>query len=389
MARKVIAATLVSSLFVSVLVLAIYFPAMSRQEVPGPYSDAEANAAWLRDLEERLDALEGKLDNVLARIDSAAQPEFATARPEEAAPADPETADESAGSPRRLGDEVARLQSDVRDLGYRIQSLEEDPINRGYAFLESENPELRREGIRSLRRLARFDPVSREALRQMLNDPDPSVRREAIDAVGDLGDKEAIPTLTQLLGDSDAESRREAIQNLGKLGAKDAGPAIVGLLSDPSERVRREAADVLGRLGTRDATSALIEALKDKDEEVRGESIAALGEIGARDARPQLRQMYDTDPGRHRVRLVRALKALGDNVPFQQEVKRLSDSALTSENARDRGRAIQMLSWFAREQAQDVFKKAREDGNEWVRREAERALRGGGDREWRGRGRGR
>jgi HEAT repeat protein len=377
MTKQVVAAALVSMLFAAVLFLTMF-----RSEPSSTYS-ADSTAVWLQDLEERFDALERRLSEGAGELGRFRPSAFTEESPDDLnTPQEGEESDEGEAADRReLRDQIAQLRSAVNDLGYRIRTLEEDPITRGYAFLESENGELRREGIRSLRRLARFDPEARNALRQMLDDPDPSVRREAIDAVGDLGDKEAIPSLMQLLDDGDAESRREAVQNLGKLGAKLAGPSIAELLADPSERVRREAADVLGRLGTKEATAALLGALGDKDEEVRGETIAALGEIGAPEALPHLRKIYDTDPGRHRVRLVRALQALGDNGPLQQEVKRLGDTALTSEDARARGRAVQMLSWLARKEAQEIFQKAREDPSEWVRREAERALRSDRSRE--------
>ncbi|MBN1461689.1 MAG: HEAT repeat domain-containing protein, partial [Armatimonadetes bacterium] len=109
-----------------------------------------------------------------------------------------------------------------------------------------------------------------------------------------------------------------------------------------------------------------------------GQAIAALGEIGAREAAAQLRQLYDIDPGRHRIRLIRALQQLGDEAPLRQEIGRLSETALGSADARARRQAVQTLSWLAREQAQETFRRALEDPDEAVRREAERALRGGG-----------
>ncbi len=379
MVKHVIASSLITMLIMTALFMTVFRPAP-----PGPYTAADTASVWLERLEERLDSLQQRLDNT----------ERDFGRPVAAVYVDEESEDPGTGESAEtkpavtLADELAKLRSSVNDLGYRVQTLEEDPINRGYAFLQSENPELRREGIRSLQRLARFDPAARQALREMLGDPNPRVRQQAIDAVGDLGDKEAIPLLVDLLSNGDAENRREAIQNLGKLGAKDAGAAIAELLSDSSDRVRREAADVLGRLKAKEALPGLLQALSDKNEDIRGEAIASLGEIGAREAAPLLRQLYDSNPGRHRTRLVQALRSLGDNAPFKQEVQRLSETALTNEDTRARGRAVQMLSWFARQEARDVFLKLREDPNEWIRREAERALRGG-ERDRRGRGRGR
>lgn len=294
----------------------------------------------------------------------------------------------------------------MNELLYRMQALEEDPINRGYTYVTSENAELRRQGIAALRRFAPFDPAAREAIRNLLYDPNQRVRMEATDALGDLGDREAAPLVAEMLSDSDpgvrreaidsfadwghreaaplisrmlndpdANVRREAIVALGTLGASEAAAEIAQLLSDSSDRVREQAADALGRLKAGQGTAALLQALSDSNDEVRGEAIASLGEIGAVQALPYLRDMYNRDPGRHRIRLVTALRSLGDAEPFRQEVQRLSQVALSGDDARARAQSVRSLSWFAREEARDVFRQALQDPSEWVRREAERALR--------------
>jgi HEAT repeat protein len=94
--------------------------------------------------------------------------------------------------------------------------------------------------------------------------------------------------------------------------------------------------------------------------------------------------MYNQDPGRHRFRLVWALKNLGDNQPFQQEISRMSKAALEGADEGARREAIRTLSWFARDQARDVFQQALQDPSERVRREAQRALERGRERGRRG-----
>ncbi len=353
-------------------------------------------------LEDRLTRLEARLDQVVGQI---------TEHERASSPASLEGSESAEGGQVEasgLPALISTLRSQVSALSYRIQALEEDPVNRGYTYLGSENPALRLEGINALRRIARFDPASRQAIRDMLSDPNERVRREATDALGDLGDKEAAPfmaqmlsdpdagvrreaidsfadwgqkeaspLIAQMLGDSDENVRREALVALGTLGAGEAGSEIAQLLSDPSERVREQAADVLGRLKSREGSSALLQALNDPNNEVRGEAIASLGEIGAVEALPYLRDMYQRDPGRNRIRLVMAMRTLGDQAPFQQEVQRLSQVATASDDARARSEAVRTLSWFAREQSEAVFTNALQDPSERVRREAERALRRG------------
>lgn len=360
--------------------------------------EEEGSAVWLSKLKNRVDQLEARLKDASARLDG-----LSSLPASYESPKGPEGGDEAAAE---QAGEIAGLRSQMSALAYRVQALEEDPVNRGYTFLNSESAQLRLEGINSLRRLARFDLAAREAIRNMLRDPSGRVREEAADAVGDLGDREAAPLLAQMLGDPDGSVREEAVDSLGKLGATEAsasivqmlgdpdadvreeaivalgkfgateaGASIAQMLGDPQADVRQEAADVLGRLRAREGTDALIQALNDSDGDVRGEAIASLGEVGAVEAVPYLRDMYERNPGRDVIRLVTALRALGDEEPFQQEVQRFSGVALSSDDARARGQAVQMLSRFAREEAQDVFTQALQDPSDRVRREAERALR--------------
>ncbi|NQT82085.1 HEAT repeat domain-containing protein [bacterium] len=368
-----------------------------RPEGPAGQDSLESKIQVIR-LEKRLEQLEKRLTGVSARLEGFSPPPVSYHDGD-----DRENVEETGAD---LSGEIGRLWSQMNVLSYRIQSLEQDPVSRGYNFVNSESPQLRLEGLASLRRFAPYDSTAREAIRNLLQDPSEQVRREATDALGDLGDKEAAPLMAQMLGDPDPRVRWEAIDSFADWGYKEAAPNIAGMLSDPDPGVRREAvvalgtlgagetagqiaqmlsdsssqvreqaADVLGRLKSQDGASALLQALGDSNEEVRGEAIASLGEIGAVESVPYLRDMYDRNPGRNAIRLATALRSLGDEQPFQQEVARLSEVALSSSDTRARGRAIQTLSWFAREEARDVFTQLSEDSNSGVRREAERALR--------------
>lgn len=369
-----------------------------RSEGPAGQDSPESKIQNIR-LENRLGQLEKRLTGLSARLDVFSPP-AATSHDGD----DRENVEEAGAD---LSGEIGRLWSQMNVLSVRIQSLEQDPVSRGYNFVNSESPQLRLEGLAALRRFAPYDSTAREAIRNLLQDPSERVRREAVDALGDLGDKEAAPLMAQMLGDPDPRVRWEAIDSFADWGHKEAAPNIAGMLSDPdpgvrreaivalgtlgagesareiaqmlsdsSDQVREQAADVLGRLKSRDGASALIQALGDSNEEVRGEAIASLGEIGAVESVPYLRDMYERNPGRNTIRLASSLRTLGDPEPFQQEVARLSEVALSSSDARARGRAIQTLSWFAREEARDVFTQLSQDSNERIRREAQQALRG-------------
>jgi HEAT repeat protein len=273
----------------------------------------------------------------------------------------------------------------LRDFETRLRGLEEDPVERGYSYLASENFELRRQGLFTLERVAKYDPQALAAIRDTLQDADPRVRAAALDTLADLDDKEAVPWIAPLLADGEASVRRETIETLGRLGGEQAGGEIARLLADEDASVRSRAADTLGRLKYGDAAPGLLQALQDPNDEVRGQAIASLGEVGAKEAIPALRELYNGDAGRNRFRVIHALKNLGDNQPYQQEFNRMAKTALEDPNEDSRRNALRTLSWFARDDAKKVAQAIVDnpEASERIRREAQRVL--GGDRGGRGR----
>jgi len=282
-------------------------------------------------------------------------------------------------------EDAQRVLARLADLEARLRGLEADPIQRGYDFLGSGNPDLRREGILALERIAKDDPAAKAAIRQMLADPDPRVRMTAIDTLADAGDRESIPSIMNSLADPDRNVREQAMRSLQEMGAREAGPAIAELLKDPDPRLRARAADVVGQMRVKEAADLLVQALGDERNDVRGEAIASLGEIGAKEAIPYLREMYEKNPGEERVRLLRSLAALGDAKPLAEEVNRLAAVVRNEGNEDARRRAIWTLAWLAPEQSKPVLQQALQDPSERIRQEAARALRGEGGGERRGR----
>ena len=275
--------------------------------------------------------------------------------------------EELTSAERELFDRLERIEN-------RLESLESDPIERGYRYIASTNEELRRQGILALERVAENDPRAREQIRRLLTDADRRVRLTALDTLADINDREAAPLVAPLLDDASADVRAEAINTLARLGAEESGMMIAGLLADESNQVREHAADALGRLKTKEGGSLLVGALSDPDNEVRGEAIASLGEIGATETVPALLRMYNEEPGPHRTRLMLALNSLGHSEPYDAEIDQQRISALEHENPNTRRNALRTLSWLARERARDVFEKAAEDPDPRVREEARRAL---------------
>jgi HEAT repeat protein len=153
------------------------------------------------------------------------------------------------------------------------------------------------------------------ALIQALGDSDWDVRRAAAEALGKLGDPQAVPALIGALGEwGDLWSenvRRAAAEALGKLGDPQAVPALIQALGDSDWDVRRAAAEALAKIGT-PAVPALIQALGDSDWDVRRAAAEALGAIGDPQAIPALIQALGDSGWDVRRAAAEALGAIGD-----------------------------------------------------------------------------
>jgi HEAT repeat protein len=153
----------------------------------------------------------------------------------------------------------ARLR-DRQNRGQVTGPKVEDQVKK----LESDEPAERMEGVRNLSEST--DPKAIEYLMVAADDPDQRVSVKAIDTLGHMKAKEAVPEFVQ------------------KLFLRD---------TDQAKKARILAA--LGKIGDDRATSPLVDFLsRDADQPIRGHAIFALGEIGDARAIPGLEKFAST-----------------------------------------------------------------------------------------------
>jgi len=112
------------------------------------------------------------------------------------------------------------------------------------------------------------DPISINLANSAVTDPDPEVRKEAVDTLGGFKDSKVLGVLTLVL------------------------------LNDPNEEVRREAADELGDIHHPYSMSVLSLALKDKSAIVRKEAIEGLKKIKEKNKEKKVEKQAKSDKER-------------------------------------------------------------------------------------------
>ncbi len=153
----------------------------------------------------------------------------------------------------------------------------------------------------------RRDEVS-EVLNLYLAEKSYSARLSALRAARTWGTRRNVPALIASLDPSAGSSvRRRAIEALGNIGDEKVAAAIAERMKDPSDRATAaRALRMLGRL----AEDATIPLLTDKDANVRNEACAVLGEIGGAKSIAALNEQLVTSDAATRLRIKAALDKL-------------------------------------------------------------------------------
>lgn len=160
-------------------------------------------------------------------------------------------------------------------------------------FLRDPAAAVRQEVVRGLGR-QRSQPAQALLLQQYQRDP--ATRREALLALGKIGDCVAAQRLTGLLSAQTLPERLAIIDTLGTLAAPCTEPILIGLLRDPESEVRCRAAVALGRFTTTGAATRLALATRDADARVRLAALEALAPAKSHPAVVQAIERLCLDP---------------------------------------------------------------------------------------------
>ena len=121
-----------------------------------------------------------------------------------------------------------------------------------------------------------------EILLQKLSNPDPFVRVEVVQALGERQEVRSFVSVCDSLNDENIYVRAYAAEALGKIGRYDISIALLRLLpglDDPSPYVRAMMVAALGELQDERSVDSVRECLHDEDESVRKMAAWALNNI--------------------------------------------------------------------------------------------------------------
>jgi HEAT repeat protein/beta-lactamase regulating signal transducer with metallopeptidase domain len=168
--------------------------------------------------------------------------------------------------------------------------------------------------------------LARAALAKALDDPEASVREQALHALIQLGDVSVAPLLEKALSDPEPDARAQAAHGLGQLGRKESAPSLVNALRDSDAEVREQAAWALGMLESEESVEGLTSALRDAEENVREQAVWALGMIQSRQSVDGLAAALSDSSPDVREQAAWALGMIGDPRAIEALSRALEDS---------------------------------------------------------------
>lgn len=161
-------------------------------------------------------------------------------------------------------------------------------------------------------------PTLNDRFRERAQSADAMQRMMAVYALGRYSVQENITQISDALEDPDPGVRRVAVEAFLNLGAAAERylPRLMARLFDEDKDVRLALVDLMGQIGTSAVMPHLITALRDENEWVRIRAIEALGVNRNFEAVPTLADMLENASPMIALRIIEALGRIGGNVAF-------------------------------------------------------------------------
>ena len=193
--------------------------------------------------------------------------------------------------------------------------------------------------VEAIRRAARHD-VAGELVATAGADPSPDVRASALDALRELGVRQAVPVALDRLGDGDPRVREAAVALVGQLGGRETAGELRRRTGDGTPTVRAAIATALGLLHAPESRPELGAMLADPAPEVRAAAARALGRTGDRAAIPALLAAAGAGDGALRDAVADAIPRLDPSATpaLLAELRRLNDGSARTTAIRALGR---------------------------------------------------
>jgi HEAT repeat protein len=205
----------------------------------------------------------------------------------------------------------------IRDAAIRaLEKIGSDEATEPLIYVMLKYKNTRAAAIRALGKIK--DSRAVKSLIMLMHDENEEllVRKEAAQALGSIGGKEAVAGLIAALKSVTVELNERIAQELVKLGETAVMP-LIAMLSGDSEGIMWKAATILGEIGDKRAVKPLIALLLDdsKDECDRGNYVAtALGEIvNAEAVDPLIELALKREENTLKCMSIRALGNIGDD----------------------------------------------------------------------------
>ncbi|RCK78688.1 MAG: HEAT repeat domain-containing protein [Candidatus Ozemobacter sibiricus] len=238
------------------------------------------------------------------------------------------------------------------------------------ALLESKNHEVRRQALLALGQIGQ--PGDAETVIPHLKDEHWPARIAAAETLGVLGDASAVEPLMDALEDDDEDLALAAARALGRIGDHRAVPALLSALTREYWTLKLTVIGILGQMRVQRAVPDLLRLLDEDLIDLKIPVVKALGEIGHPDSYRPLRERFEreTDPEARSVYL-RAFAALGNPAI----IPTLIELTKPDHPWEERRAAIKALGLLHAEEAKAPLLTALRDADLLISREALAALK--------------